>query len=179
MAVAKKPAAPKSTKPRVSPLAAATATAGALDEKDPQFDVGEHVATFNGLEEKPPVPGQQTWVLGKFTDAEGTNRVVLFCTGATSLEMTGKRMKSLAMALIGCPTVADYNAFDPHGEFIDALLGFENKFTEVPEGEGNVNDYLGKQVVVVAVLGSEVKDKPGEYYTNVSYREYAEEAAAE
>jgi hypothetical protein len=169
MAAAKKPVAKPPVRPRVSAVAAAVAAAGEMGEdRDPQFEPGEHRATFHGLEEKPPVSGHQTWIVGKF-ELNGEPRVVLFCTGAKALDTTAKRLKALNMALIECESVEDYNAADAHGEFTDGLLGFLESFKSPVLGTVTPSDYIGKEVIVKAVQGQEVKDKPGEFYVNCNF----------
>lgn len=177
MAQAKKTAVKPTARPRVSAIAAAVAAAGEMGgDQSPQFEPGEHTAVFLGLEEKPPVSGKNTWIVAKF-EYQGEERVVLLCTGAKALDTTAKRLKALNMALIGCDSVEEYNQADPHGEFTDGLLGFLESFDSPVLGTVTPSEYAGKAVTVKAVRGSEVPDKPGEYYVNCNFSIAGEEAA--
>jgi hypothetical protein len=164
MAVAKK----KVVGPQVSALAKAVAAVESIGgDRQPLFDVGTHVCTFNGLEQKPTKPGSHEWLHAKFTLENGDEVVQMFCASGKSVTRTAERLKQLCMVLSGAPSVEEYNAFDPHGEFVDALLGFENRFTEAAAGEGNVNDYIGSTVVVKITKGNATED--GDFYREPSF----------
>lgn len=179
----------KPARPRVSAVAAAMAAAEDVGSgRPPEFEPGDHIATFNGLAERPHVPGHQTWIDASFTDAEGTQREVRFCTSAKALDTTGKRLKNLCKALVGVPSVEEYNAFDPHGEFLDGLLGFLETF-EATVGEEkmqiNPSEYVGTKLRVIAVQGNAVLDKEtgeakaGEFYVNCRFESVDAEESAE
>lgn len=176
MAVAKKKTATPG-KPRVSALAAAVAAASPEGERDPLFDLpegggaAEYPCTFQGFARQEIVPGRKEWARATFqVDGEDGQRVQLFCIDSQSLASSGPRIKSMAMAIIGCSDEEEYNAFDPHGQFIDGLLGDLESF-EAGGGMGTVtpNDYVGAKVVAVVTRGGAVGDS-GDFYRNATFR---------
>jgi hypothetical protein len=166
--------APRVVRDDVSPFAAAFAASEAAGEKRPLFEPGTYVMNFTGLEIPEPVPGKHEWCIANFSSEEHGDRSALFCMSSKSLSSSLPRLKSLLMALINCPTLEEYNAFDPEGKFFSAFLGYENDMSELAE------QYTGSQVKVVSTKGGPVKDREGEFHVNTSFSPVdAEEAAAE
>jgi hypothetical protein len=175
----------KASKPRVSALAQAAASSEAEQGRDPLFDEGTYRCKFLGCEERPPVAGRNTWLAIKFEgvgdDEEIETRVALLCTSQKSLSSTGPRVKSLCMALIGMgkDDEEDYNEFDPHGEFIDAITQGDldaaaaylsehaPKGSELSEDEA-LEALQGAEVIVKVTRGGETDD--GGYFRNVSFK---------
>jgi hypothetical protein len=81
---------------------------------------------------------------------------------------------------VGVPTVADFNAFDPHGEFIDCLLGFAESF-EGTVGDEKVtitpSEYVGTKIRVKIQKGNETAD--GDWYREPTFRPLATDDSAE
>ncbi len=166
--------APRVVRNDVSPFASAFAASDAAGEKRPLFEPGTYVMNFRGLEIPEPVPGKHEWCIANFDSEDSDERSALFCMSSKSLSSSLPRLKSLLMALINCPTLEEYNAFDPEGKFFSAFLGYENDMSELAE------QYTGSKVKVIASKGGAVKDKEGEFHVNVSFTAVeAEEQAAE
>lgn len=166
--------APRVVRNDVSPFAAAFAASEAAGEKRPLFEPGTYVMNFQGLEIPEPVPGKHEWCIANFASEDQGDRSALFCMSSKSLSSSLPRLKSLLMALIGCPTLEEYNAFDPEGKFFSAFLGYENDMSELAQ------QYTGGQVKVIATKGGAVKDKEGEFHVNTSFAAVdTEEAAAQ
>lgn len=165
---------PRVVRNDVSPFAAAFVESEAAGEKRPLFEPGTYVMNFQGLEIPEPVPGKHEWCIANFQSEDQGDRSALFCMSSKSLSSSLPRLKSLLMALIGCPTLEEYNAFDPEGKFFSAFLGYQNDMSELAE------QYTGGKVKVVATKGGAVKDKEGAFHVNVSFAQVeSEEAAAE
>lgn len=165
--------APRVVRNDVSPFAAAFVESEAAGEKRPLFEPGTYEIAFQGLEIPEPVPGKHEWCIANF-QGEGGDRSALFCMSSKSLSSSLPRLKALLMALIHCPTLEEYNAFDPEGKFFSAFLGYENDMSELAA------QYTGGKVKVIASKGGAVKDKEGEFHVNVSFAPVeADEAAAE
>jgi len=143
----------------------------AAGEKRPLFEPGSYVMNFRGLEIPEPVPGKHEWCIANFDDAAGDERSALFCMSSKSLSSSLPRLKSLLMALINCPTLEEYNTFDPEGKFFSAFLGYENDMSELAA------QYTGGQVKVIATKGGPVKDKEGEFHVNTSFAPVEEESS--
>jgi hypothetical protein len=164
--------APRVVRNDVSPFAAAFVESEAAGEKRPLFEPGTYVANFQGLEIPEPVPGKHEWCIANFQSEDVGDRSALFCMSSKSLSSSLPRLKSLLMALIKCPTLEEYNTFDPEGAFFSAFLGYENDMSELAA------QYIGGQVKVIATKGGAVKDKEGEFHVNVSFAPVESEEAA-
>lgn len=170
----KKSASPASTKPRVSALGRAAAAADPAGDKQPMFpeEARTHRVVFHGIEECEQVAGRDPWVRCNFSNDELGEVVGLFCVSSKSLAATGPRVKSLAMATLGYTDKDEYDAFDPNGSFVDALLGIDNG--DSPKGFDKTYaeiaaEYVGTVEIDVAVtLGNEAPD--GTRYRNLSFR---------
>ena len=163
--------APRVVRDDVSPFAAAFAASEAAGEKRPLFEPGTYIVNFTGLEIPEPVPGKHEWCIANFSSEEHGDRSALFCMSSKSLSSSLPRLKSLLMALINCPTLEEYNAFDPEGKFFSAFLGYQNDMSELAE------QYTGSKVKVIATKGGEVRDKPGEHHVNTSFAPVEEESS--
>lgn len=165
---------PRVVRDDVSPFAAAFAASEAAGERLPFFDPGTHIVDFKGLDIPEPVPGKHEWCHANFESESLGERSAIFCMSSKSLSSSLPRLKSLLMALIKCPTLEEYNTFDPEGKFFSAFLGYENDMSELAA------QYTGGAVKVIAVQGGPVKDKPGEFHINCTFAAVdTEEAAAE
>jgi hypothetical protein len=158
----------------VSPIGRAVAAADAAGSREPLFpNPGTYRVKFLGLQQQQEVQGRNPWLKATF-DHEGEELAALFCVSTKSLASAAPRLKSLAMALTGCDDVDAYNEFDPHGEFVDALLGFDNRFSE------QVEQYVGVEILTKVSRGGDTQD--GDWYRNHTFEMIAgeaEETAAE
>jgi hypothetical protein len=176
-----KPAAKAPVKPRVSALAAAVAEAGEAGNQNDLFpEPGDYEPKFLALNERPMNDGSaHQWVEAKFELEDGSEVSQLFCVSGKSRKRSAERIKQLCMALVGVPTVADFNAFDPHGEFIDCLLGFAESF-EGTVGDEKVtitpSEYVGTKIRVKIQKGNETAD--GDWYREPTFRPLATEEEA-
>ncbi len=141
--------------------------------QDPLFpEEGTYQCTFLGLIAPEPVPGKDEWVNARFQiesgpAGEGEEVTQLHCMSNKSLAASFPRLKSLCMAITGCPTQEQFDEWDPNGDFFDALLGFDNEYASL------VDDYVGQAKVQVRVVsGGEARD--GDWYRNASYSIAAE-----
>ena len=137
----------------------------AAKSRDPQFEAGVHDVTFLNLEERPLVEGKDDYIVGSF-EQDGEKRAVLFCMSRKAQSMSNPRLKSLGMAITGADSEDEYDAWEEStgetGDFLDALLGYDNPKAEDAAG------YKGTAVVrVTATLGGEAPD--GTNYVNCSF----------
>lgn len=149
----------------LSPLAQAFVESDAAASKHPQFEAGSHVCRFVGIQTPPPPVGKDPWAICEFELESGETRVSLHCLNHRSLSATLPRLKSLCMAVIGAPSLAEYQAFDPEGVFFSAMTGFENEMSEQAAAYSDPENPT--YVRVVAVAGKE--DGNGGHYMNYSY----------
>lgn len=169
-AATKAPAKP--AKPRVSSFAQAVSEAGDSSDKTPLFpEPGTYLVPFKGLSIKPQNDGStHEWMQATF-ELDGEEVAQLFCISGTSRKRSAERVKQLCMALVGVPTVADFNAFDPHGEFVDCLLGFAESF-EGTVGDEKVtitpSEYVGTTIEVIIRKGNDTKD--GDWYREPTFK---------
>jgi hypothetical protein len=164
--------APRVVRNDLSPYAAAFVAAEAAADRPPPFEPGTYTVNFTGLDQPDPVPGHHEWCRAFFESEETGKRVQLFCMSSTALKKSLEGLKALLMALIKCPTLAEYNAFDPEGAFFSAFMGYENDMSELAA------QYTGSPVIVHARQGNEVRDKPGEYHINSAFEPAPDEEAA-
>src|SRR5690349_14377687 len=110
---------------RTSALARAAA-ASVPTEKGDEFDVGTYRVRLKDCQESENGSFGLTFV-GTGDDEEIGERIQWFSTKGKSVHVSGPRIKSLCMALLGlgAADVDEYNEFDPNGEFVDAILRFE------------------------------------------------------
>jgi hypothetical protein len=170
-------------KPRVSALAAASASSEVAQDREPKFEEGTHRVTFRECEQPAPVAGKNPWLIVRLKGAgdseEIGERAAPFCISSKSLSSTGPRVKSLCMALIGMgrDEEDDYNSFDPHGEFVDAVTSNDLEaaaayYSEKSKGKVSEEDALealtSTEILAVATLGGEADD--GSRYVNVSFK---------
>ncbi len=137
----------------------------AAKSRDPQFEAGVHDVTFLNLEERPPVEGKDDYIVGSFLQ-DGEKRAVLFCMSRKAQSMSNPRLKSLGMAITQADSEDEYDAWEEStgetGDFLDALLGYDNPKAEDAAG------YKGTAIVrVTATLGGEAPD--GTNYVNCSF----------
>lgn len=161
--------APRVARNDLSPFAAAFVAADAAEDRPPQFEPGSYTVNFVGLRLPDPVPGHNEWCLADFDSEETGKRTVLFCMSSKALKKSLEGLKALLMSLINCPTLEEYNAFDPEGAFFSAFMGYENDKTELAE------QYTGGSVIVHARQGGAVPDKEGEFYVNCAFEAVATE----
>lgn len=137
-------------------------TEAAGEGRIPQFpEEGTFDVTFERLEAPDPVPGKNEWCNAVFT-LDGAEVIQLHCMSNKSLAASYPRLKSLCMAIVGCGSAEEYDEWDPNGDFFDALLGFDNDFSEL------VEQYAGKAQVRVRITnGGETND--GDWFRNANY----------
>lgn len=128
----------------------------------PQFpEEGTFDVTFLRLECPEPVTGKNEWCNAVF-DLDGSEVIQLHCMSNKSLAASFPRLKSLCMAITGATTQEEYDEWDPNGDFFDALIGFENDYSELAEG------YKGVAEVRVRITnGGETGD--GDWFRNAGY----------
>lgn len=73
------------------------------------------------------------------------------------------RVKSYVAHAAGFATDAEYDAFDPNGDFIESLLGTVNSFSQ--QGMTIVGRYVDCQ----ATRGKAVEGQPGEFFHNYAW----------
>lgn len=131
--------------------------------QDPLFpEEGTYDCTFMGLVAPEAVPGKNEWVNAKFKLEDGSEVTQLHCMSSKSLAASYPRLKALCMAVTGCPTQGQYDEWDPNGDFFDALLGFDNDYSQMAA------EYVGlAQVRVKIVSGGD--DGKGDWFRNASY----------
>ncbi len=171
------------SKPRVSALASAAASAEVAGDREPKFEEGQWRVTFRECEQPTPVAGKNPWLIirlkGTGDDEEIGDRAAPMCVSSKSLSSTGPRVKSLCMALIGMgkDEEEDYNVFDPHGEFVDAITSNDLEaaaayFSKKSKGKVSEEDALealtSTEIIASATLGGEADD--GSRFVNVVFK---------
>jgi hypothetical protein len=156
----------------VSPYAAQFAASDAGKSRHPQFEVGTHDCTFLGIEMPDAPPGKDPWAIAHFQLEDSSECVALNCMNSRSLNTSLERLKSLMIAVVGCPSREDYDAFDPEGVFFSAMLGYEN------ERAADAAPYLDgtRKVRVIVTRGKDLEDG-SDFFRNVSYEMHPDVAA--
>jgi hypothetical protein len=103
---------------------------------------------------------------GECANAIGDKVVTIEMMGNTGLPGE-RRTKAFILAAAGYEGDADFDAFNPDGEFIDAVLGEANDFSAAFPAT-----IVGRLVYVNVMRGNDVVDKTSKQPTGDFYREY-------
>lgn len=167
-------AARKSGKPSGrSALAQAVSGSQMQGQREPMFDLGPATATFLSLEATPVIAGKDPYLKALFDGGEDVGvRAQLYCVGNRSLAATGPKLKSLAGALIGVFSDAEFDEWEAaqsesgqaDGGFLDALTGIQNEFSELVAG-----DIAGKAVVNMNVTSEGETVDGQDFYRRLNF----------
>lgn len=112
------------SKGRVSAFAKAAAKSEPKQPEGDLFDPGKYRVGFVDCSE-----GENgalcVKLAGRGNDEEIGERIQWFSTAGKAIHVSAPRIKSLCMALLGCADADEYSEFDPHGEFINAIVPFD------------------------------------------------------
>lgn len=111
-----------SSKPKVGAFAKATAKAEPREASGDEFDVGSHVVRYVSCNE-----ADGGAFCFKFEGDKCGERIVWFSTAGKSIRVSAPRVKALCMLLSGFGDNDEYDQFDPHGEFIEAIVHGETE----------------------------------------------------
>lgn len=116
----------KSKGKKTSAFARAAAKSEPSEPKGAEFEPGTYRVRLKDCQESDNGSFGFTFT-GAGDDEEIGDRIQWFSTKGKAAHVSGPRIKSLCMALLGMSSagVDEYNAFDPGGEFVDAILRFE------------------------------------------------------
>lgn len=181
----------KQGKPRVSKMAAATASAGADSEQLPLFpEPGKFYVKYERCVAPEPVAGK-SWeglrfeFTGIAKDKKLGEVAQLFATNQKALAQSGPRMRSLCRSLIGLTKADDaaFSEFDPHGEFADAIYSNEietaaeyvvehakslPKALRPADAEEAAERLQNAKLEAIVSKGSDTDD--GDWFRNTSFR---------
>jgi hypothetical protein len=155
---------PKKTPPKPKPKKFGTATDA--QPKDPMLDPGEYRVRHIGAEELiHPVKKTLSWrvqfvVVTEEGDSESPNIALFMNTTAGIAEY-----QRYCMAMAGYESAAEYNEFDPEGDFFETVIGESNAFSEA----GHTIERRLCDVVVTfgkPVLDRETGQPTGDHYRN-------------
>lgn len=106
---------------RVSAFAKAAAKSEPKQNDGDLFDVGKYRVRFVDCSE-----GENGALCVKLAgDKKVGERIQWFSTVGKSIHVSAPRIKSLCMAIVGISDAEEYSEFDPHGEFINAIVPFD------------------------------------------------------
>lgn len=111
----------KSRKPAVSKFAAAAAKADPGDASSDDLDLGKYLVTLQGCHEAENGSFRFTFD-GAGKDKKIGTRGVWISTTGKAVYVAQKVIKRLCMILAGETDRDGYDAFDPHGEFLDSIV---------------------------------------------------------
>lgn len=116
----------KKTAKRVSAFAKAAAKAEPKQTEGEVFDFGKFRVGFVDCSE-----GENgalcVKLAGRGSDEEIGERIQWFSTAGKSIHVSAPRIKGLCMALVGAADLEEYTEFDPHGEFINAIVPYDTE----------------------------------------------------
>lgn len=163
-------------KPKASAFARAAAKSETAEPKGDEFDVGKFRVRLKDCQESENGSFGITFT-GAGDDEEIGERIQWFSTKGKAAHVSGPRVKSLAMALLGMgkDREDEYNEFDPHGEFLDAILRFELDAAaeymadkEVCKSADEAREALDEAEVLIKVTKGGEKDDGG-FFRNASF----------
>jgi hypothetical protein len=114
----------KAGKSKVSAFAKASAKAKPSGDNGDEFELGKFRTTFVDCSEAEGGSFKVTFK-GTGKDKKIGERIVWLSTKGKALHVSAGRAKALCMALVGAEDEETYDAFDPHGEFIGAILPYD------------------------------------------------------
>lgn len=171
-------AAPPAMAPGVSPWRGVQSA----KPRDPLMCIGDYVVrvTSNELGFNPNSREQSfkghveiMWAAENSQSRVGEHCVILFKLHGRSAEMNYQRSKAYIMAAAGFTSDAEYDTFDPNGDFGMAVVGTANAYSQAGYG---IN---GRLVRVRVSRGNDVLDKNTKQPTGDYYREYSWEPIPE
>ena len=159
----------KNGKPRASAFARSAAKSEPSDDMGEEFDYGTWHVTYSGCVESEN-GAFCVKLAGAGKDKKIGDRIQWFSTKGKAVHVSGPRLKKLAMLLSGCEDTDEYNAFDPEGLFLDALLNADLDAAAdlLVEGERAKNTKAARALLATVVRikvtkGSE-KDDGGHFH---------------
>jgi hypothetical protein len=170
----------KTTK-KASAFARAAAASVPAEPRGDEFDPGEYTVRLKECHESDNGSFGFTFV-GAGDDEEIGERIQWFSTKGKSAHVSGPRIKSLCMSLLGIPAadVDEYNEFDPNGEFVDAILRFELDAAAeymaakgVAESVEDAREALDEATVIIKVSKGGEKDDGG-FFRNATFKPAAD-----
>jgi hypothetical protein len=109
---------------KVSKLAKAVGDAAPAQPRGDEFDPGKYRVRFLDCSEG-NTGALCVSLAGVGDDEEVGERIQYFSTAGKSLHVSAPRLKALCMALVGIDDEEEYAEFDPHREFISAILPYD------------------------------------------------------
>lgn len=155
------------------------------DGRDPMLLVGDYVVriTENDLGENPNTQDRSfkghyevVWAADGSGSRVGESAAFIQKLTGKSGNYGRSRTKSYVVASAGYPDDASFDAFDPEGEFIDAVVGASNKYLQAFP-----NTIKGRLVRVRVSKGNDVTDNgqpTGDYYREYSWSPIPEDQQA-
>lgn len=167
--------AAKSAGKKGSAFARSAAASAAAEARGAEFEPGEYLVHPKDCQESDN--GSYGFVFdGVGEDEEIGERIQWFSTAGKSSHVSGPRIKSLCMAMLGLTDSDEYQAFDPNGLFLDAILKWDlNEAAEymaeqgVAESVEDAREVLDEANVVIVVTKGGDKDNGG-YFRNATFK---------
>lgn len=158
-----------------SAFARSAAASAAAEARGAEFEPGEYLVHPKDCQESDN--GSYGFVFdGVGDDEEIGERIQWFSTAGKSSHVSGPRIKSLCMALLGLTDSDEYQAFDPNGLFLDAILKFDlDEAAEymaeqgVSESAEDAREVLDEANVVIVVTKGSDKDNGG-FFRNATFK---------
>jgi hypothetical protein len=114
----------KASKSKVSAIARAASKATPSGDNGDEFELGKFRTNFVDCSEAEGGSFKVTFK-GTGKDKKIGERIVWLSTKGKALHVSAGRVKALCMALVGAEDEDAYNEFDPHGEFIGAIMPYD------------------------------------------------------
>jgi hypothetical protein len=114
----------KAGKSKVSAIARAASKATPSGDNGDEFELGKFRTTFVDCSEAEGGSFKVAFQ-GVGKDKKIGERIVWLSTKGKALHVSAGRVKALCMALVGAEDEDTYNEFDPHGEFIGAIMPYD------------------------------------------------------
>jgi hypothetical protein len=171
----------KASKSKVSAFAKASAKAKPSGDNGDEFELGKFRTTFVDCSEAEGGSFKVTFK-GTGKDKKIGERIVWLSTKGKALHVSAGRAKALCMALVGAEDEETYDEFDPHGEFIGAILPYDAEaaseyMTENGKAKSaeKAQAKLESAEILVKVTKGGDKDDGG-FFRNASFASAAEDA---
>jgi hypothetical protein len=174
----------KASKSKVSAFAKASAKAAPSGDNGDEFELGKFRTNFVDCSEAEGGSFKVTFK-GTGKDKKIGERIVWLSTKGKALHVSAGRAKALCIALVGAEDEDAYNEFDPHGEFIGAIMPYDAEaaaeyMTENGKAKSaeKAQAKLESAEILVKVTKGGDKDDGG-FFRNASFASAAEDAGEE
>jgi hypothetical protein len=174
----------KAGKSKVSAIARAASKATPSGDNGDEFDLGKFRTTFADCSEAEGGSFKVTFA-GTGKDKKIGERIVWLSTKGKALHVSAGRVKALCMALVGAEDEDTYNEFDPHGEFISAIMPYDAEAAAEYMAENGKAKNAAKaqaklestEILVKVTKGGDKDD--GGFFRNAAFSAAAEDAGEE